>query len=221
MTIQFPFLLSRFSGTPLRKHMPGDMRCVLVALALLACVGQAGESRPAVIRQPPMIRPPLPRSVGPIFLGMTTHEFARVTGVVPEECGSDCNFMQASAQVWVDTLTRPAKTRGGKDSPGLEWMSVLSFFVKDSLYIINIFDLRSVASSVQAQIAGRYGPPDTTDSSDRIWSRIIWAQGPTTVILSYEHAPSPYDSLPVGILLSSAYADNRLGFIHDSVSKDW
>lgn len=145
---------------------------------------------------------PLPRSSGPVRLGMPAQAFGRLAHVMPDCAPTEnCGPHEARASGIVDTM--PA----GSGIPGMQQFTCQ--FVHDSLYAMTMRPPDTRLQVMRSYLTGRYGPPMREDTTEDGAGLVIWASKSTRLVLHYAREAKP-NGTPAGTVTAVEYVDVRL-----------
>ena len=151
----------------------------------------------------------LPRSFGPLTLGMTEEAFNKVTGVTPNFC-HHCAQDETNAAVYIEkhphvypeylySLPKSNQGFGCK-------------FYKGKLYLIEAFPELSEINTAKKKYTETYGPPSNVDDWPNGVSWITWENKTTAFVLAYEREKSGtfWHTIPAGTVTLVRYVDKPL-----------
>jgi len=152
----------------------------------------------------------LPRSFGPLTLGMTKEEvFKKIAGLTPSVC-PHCALNESSAYVYVEKY------------PGLFPPYVYSLkkyqrgigcaFYKGKLYRIEVSPEIKEVEAAKKKYTGLFGPPSKIEDWPNGVSWVTWENNTTVFMFSYDRVKddsSPYTP-PAGTLRHVQYIDKPL-----------
>ena len=157
----------------------------------------------------------LPRSFGPVTLGMSEEQFKKVTGLVKEEFCANCADHESTMSVEVERFpgvypayiySLPKYARGFSVS-----------FYKGKLYLIETSPEFGEIETAKKRYGEMFGQPETEDWKNGL-SLAKWEDKTTAVVITYvrqQDKDQGYPlTMPVGTVSSIEYIDKS---IHDEL----
>ena len=194
------------------------MRLIALGIAITITIGalllETAHTDPAPQKQV------LPRSFGPLTLGMSKEAFNKVTGLTPSPC-PHCALNESSAAVYVEKY------------PGLFPAYVSSLkeyqrgfgcdFFKGKLYRIEAFPEIEQIESAKKKYTQIYGQPSKTIDWPNGLSMVVWENNKTALVLTYvrvQRKDYTYPlTMPAGTVSSVEYIDIPLRDALDAQEK--
>jgi hypothetical protein len=173
----------------------------LVIMCVLASAAVGSAQSPSTAKPGKL---GLPRSVGPIRLGMPTQAFVRLTHQMPD-CTpkQNCGAHETRAVAFIDTLP-PGE---GGALPAMQQFECA--FVRDSLFAFTTPPLDRRYSAMRYRFNALYGSPAREDTTDAGLGIVIWESKVTRLTLYYVRDGST-GKVPPGTATAVEYADVRL-----------
>ena len=172
-----------------------------VIMCALASAAVGSAQTPA---NPPPGKLELPRSVGPIRLGMPTQAFTHLTNQLPD-CTpkQNCGAHESRATAFIDTLP----PGGGVGLPAMQQFECA--FVRDTLFVFSTPPLDRRYSAMRYRFNALYGAPAREDTTDAGLGEVIWESKVTRLTLYFARQGGS-GSVPAGTATAVEYADVRL-----------
>lgn len=171
------------------------MMMLIGMLLLSACYADAGPQKEK-----------LPRSIGPLTLGMTEEAFKKITGVTPNFCHW-CALDELTAPIDADKYPGlfPKLSKGGQ---GFD-----CGFYKKKLYKIETSssEMKQI-DAAKKHYTALYGPPSKVEDWPNGVSWLTWENKTTAFVLAYNREKSgtfPY-TMPPGTVTLVQYIDKPL-----------
>ncbi len=171
------------------------MRNLVIICVLAGAAAGSAQAPPGKLE--------LPRSVGPIRLGMPTQAFTRLTHELPD-CTpkQNCGAHEARATAFIDTLEA-----GSGALPAMQQFECA--FVRDSLFAFTTPPLDRRYSAMRFRFNALYGAPTGEDTTDAGLGEVIWESKVTRLTLFYVRDGTT-GNVPAGTATAVEYADVRL-----------
>ncbi len=184
------------------------MRLVAIsAAAAIIVVALLGAAQTDSVPQ----KQALPRSFGPLTLGMSIEEFRKVTNLTPISC-PHCAQNESSASIYVEKY------------PGLfpKYIYLLKEyqrgfgcdFFNGKLYRIEAFPEIDKIEAARKKYTMLYGPPSKTTDWPNGLSFVVWENDKTALVLTYvrkQRKDYAYPlTMPAGTVSSVEYIDKPL-----------
>jgi hypothetical protein len=176
---------------------------IVVIVGMLAGAAVAAPAQTEAKPTPATIA--LPRSVGPIRLGMPTQAFTRITQQLPD-CTpkQNCGAHEGRAVAFIDTLQAGG---GGGGLPAMQQFECA--FIRDTLFAFTTPPLDRRYSAMRYRFNALYGAPAREDTTDAGLGEVIWESKVTRLTLYYVRDGSTGTQRP-GTATAVEYADVRL-----------
>jgi len=147
----------------------------------------------------------LPRSYGPLILGMSIKAFKAITGADPLWCAT---CVKDELEATLHTNKEEARRLRGKhfissgaslkyQPPNLQPKSIHCFFYKDRLYLIVMSYIRDEVEAVKARYEAILGKPTGVDVWDTGISQLRWETSSTMLRVAYMTKTSGIDWLEI------------------------
>jgi hypothetical protein len=151
----------------------------------------------------------LPRSFGPLTLGITEEVFKKVTGVTPEFC-HHCAQDETTTAVYIEKHSRvyPEYLYSlPKNDQGFGCK-----FYKGKLYLIEASPEISEINAAKKHYTALYGPPSKMEDWSNGVSWVTWENKTTAFVLAYDREKSGafWHTIPAGTVTFVQYIDKPL-----------
>jgi hypothetical protein len=174
------------------------MRHVAITITITAAfaLAPAAQTAPAASKQP------LPRSVGPVRLGMPAQAFTRFAHQPPDCTKKDaCGPHETRASAFIDTLGV---------SGGLPQMQQFQCaFIRDTLFTFTTLPEDRRLSWMRSRFSQLYGAPAREDTAESGLGQLVWRSKTTQLMILYVRAQNPKGKTP-GTVTGVQYVDVRL-----------
>ena len=168
-----------------------------VMLLSAACAITSGAQQ-----APASSKLPLPRSVGPVRLGMPAQAFTRLAHQPPDCTKKDaCGPHETRAAAFIDTLG----ISGGL--PQVQHFDCA--FIRDSLFTFTTLPEDRRLSWMRSRFSQLYGAPAREDTAESGLGQVVWESKTTQLMILFVRAENPRGKTP-GTVTGVQYVDVRL-----------